>query len=405
MSWQNRIDNIKFKIVTGDGKEFTPLWRTKGKEKEYNVSIYDFIDVEGSLVDRKKPKSSKHTLNFIFQGDTNVEDAAEFEASADDPRAWTVTHPYYGELNGQPLSISFNVDALNVTEVTVEFWESITSDFPTEQISVRDNTEARKVNVLMASSIVFASDVQPVTADITKIKDSNSLTAASVEPLLTDDNTTEYSNALSKSLSAADSLLSDPGEAISSAQALLDLPSTFASPVLDKINALRSAFNLLKEEIETVADKLFFEAQAAACVAGICNAAVNPSDDDYVVRTEIEEVVQIILEVYDEYVTVLDDNQVQIYDVEDTFIPNIDTQNELYSLVAFTNANLFNLAFDTKQLRIVYTKKNTNVILLAHRYLGLDENDENLNNFIQINNIKLDELFVIRKGREIKYFV
>lgn len=405
MSWQNKIENIKFEITTGDGKTFTPLWRTSGKSKEFNVSIYDFIDVEGSLVDRKKPKSSKHTFTFFFQGENNIEDAAEFDVSASDPRAWTVTHPYYGRLNGQPLSINYNEDALNVTEVTVEFWESITSDFPTEEISVRDNVESKKISVLAASSIVYSTDVQPSTADITKIKDSNTLTAASVNPLLTDENNTIFSNALSKSLSSADTLLSDPLTAMQDAQSLLDLPSTFASPVLDKINAYVEAFNSLKLEILTVADKLFFEAQAAACISGICNASVNPSDDDYIVRTEIEEVVEILLGVYDEYLGLVDDNQVQIYNIDETYIPNIDTQSELYALVAFTTGNLFNFAFAAKQLRIVHAEKNTNVILMSHRYLGPSQDDSNLDTFIKINNIKLDELFVIKKGRELKYFI
>jgi len=405
MSWQDRIDNIQFTIVTGDGKEYKPLWKTQGKSKEYNASIYDFIGVSGSFVDRKRPKSAKHTLTFVFQGENHVDISAEFETSADDPRSWSVTHPYYGVLVGQPLSITFNEDALNVTLITVEFWESSISDLPLERVSVRDRTEAKTVSVLSSSSAVYASDIEPSSSAITKIKDSNTLTESAIKPILTDESAAEFSNAVSKSLSSADNLLNAPSDAISDAQKLFSLPSTFAIPVIDRVNALRAGFDQLKLVIETVSDKLFFEAQAAACISGICSAVVNPLEEDYVIRTEVEEMVSILSEVYNEYVTILDDNQVQIYDVQNTFIPNIETQQQLFSLVAFTSSNLFNLAFDAKQLRIVYTTKTTNVILLSHRYLGVDKIDGKLDNFIELNNIKLDELFSIKKGREIKYFV
>lgn len=404
MSWQNKIENIKFQITTGDGKKFTPLWKTSGKAKDFNTAIYDFINVDGSLVERKKGKSFKHTLVFYFQGENHVEDVAEFDASASDSRAWVVVHPYYGTLRGQPLNVAYNEEALNITEVSVDFWESINADYPDSEISVKDSVEAKKVSVLSASSVVFASDVTPTTADITKIKDSNEITAATFGPVLDDENNTDYLNAVSKSLSGADNLLNDPLNAMQSAQAIFDLPATFEVSIKSKINAFVSAYEQLKQSIDTVADKLFFEAQAAACIASLCNATVNPSEDDYIIRSEIEEVVEILIDTYNDYLNIIDTAQVQIYNTSLTYIPNVNTQSVLYGLVAFTTGNLYNFAFDSKQLRTVHTSKNTNVILLTHRYMGL-ASDENLDKFIALNNIKLKELFVIKKGREIKYFV
>jgi hypothetical protein len=405
MSWQNKIENIDFEITTGDGKTFRPLWKTTGKTREFNTAIFDFINVEGSLVERKKGRSAAHTLVFYFQGENNIEDTAEFDASASDSRAWKVTHPFYGPITGQPLNIDYNEDSLNVTVVTVDFWETINADFPDSRISVRDNVEAKKVLVLESSSIAFTSDVTPESEDISKIKDSNALVAASFGPIITDENSAEFSNATAKSLTAADSFLADPGAAIRSAQAVFDIPATFASNISSKVSAFLSAYAQLKLQIETVSDKLFFEAQGAACISSLCNAAVNPSAEDYVIRTEIESVVEDVLEVYNDYTATLDAGQVEIYNVSENYTPNVNTQTDLYNLVAFTIGNLYNFAFEAKQLRTVYTSKNTNVILLAHRYLGPSEDDSNLATFIEINNIRLKELIVIKKGRKINYFV
>jgi len=65
MSWKNNLDNIKFSIKTGDGKEYYPLWKDAEFSKDYNASTFDFIDVEKSLVERKKPKSRKSYNSFI----------------------------------------------------------------------------------------------------------------------------------------------------------------------------------------------------------------------------------------------------------------------------------------------------------------------------------------------------
>jgi hypothetical protein len=61
------------------------------------------------------------------------------------------------------------------------------------------------------------------------------------------------------------------------------------------------------------------------------------------------------------------------------------------------------MSFETKRERIVITDKKTNLILLVHRYLGMDDDDENLDVFIKTNNLKLNQLFSIEKGVEIRY--
>lgn len=403
MSWQDKINNIEFSIITGDGKIYRPLWKTQGKSKEFNTAVYDFINVEGSLVERKKGKSNKHDLVFWFQGENNVSDAAEFNESALDNRPWIVSHPFYGTLKGQPLNVNYNEQFLGVTEVSVDFWESIVADYPDSGVSVQDSVLAKKNSVLAISASVFSADISPVSADISTLKTSNEIVSASFEGLIDNVNNTDYSNAVAKSILAADDLLTNAQTAIESAHSVLDLPSVFESAISAKISAYESAYESLKEGVESVAEKLFFESQGAALVASLSNALVNPIDSDYVLRTEIESAVEALSVIYSSYLSVMDSNQIDIYDIDNSYIPNVNIQVELMNLVAFTTANLYNFAFDAKQLRTIYTKKNTNVILLTHQYMGL-ASEENLTKFIALNKIRLKELFTIKKGREIKYF-
>ncbi len=106
---------------------------------------------------------------------------------------------------------------------------------------------------------------------------------------------------------------------------------------------------------------------------------------------------------YEDYKKVLDQNKVSVYDIKNNWNPDATVQQELNDLVVFTLANLYRLTFAAKRERVIYTTKKTNAILLVHRYVGLDNLDEHLENFISRNNIRLNELFTIQKGRKIVY--
>ena len=102
MSWQERL-NTEFTITTGDGKTFYPDWKVAEKNIEFNSTKYDFINVAGSLVVRKEPQGANYPLVFYFQGENCIDIANEFEESARDKRIWTIEHPFYGVIEGQPI--------------------------------------------------------------------------------------------------------------------------------------------------------------------------------------------------------------------------------------------------------------------------------------------------------------
>ena len=402
MSWKDKIENGVFKITTGDGKVYKPLFRTGESSLDFNASSYNFINLEGTLVDRKKPQSSKYPFLFWFQGDDNIEQAEQFMKSAKDPRAWEVEHPLYGIINGQPLSITRNDANLNITEVKVDFWESISVDYPDDEISVQDRIQAKALDVQRAGIKSF-STFKPTTANIATIKLAANQTQGSFADLA-GDLKVEYQNAFNTAVKAVDKVVSAQAVAISAQQKLFTLPLMFDRPILKKIKAFESSLVELVESIKGKNDKYFYESQAATAISAVCQCAVTPLENDYVTRTEIELVADAILKMYENYLQVLDDNQVSQYEVEKTWNPNAHLQAELNDLVVDTIANLQVLAFQTQQERVIYADKDTNLIILTHQYIGLDADDKNIERFRKINNIKNNELFLIRKGRQIKYF-
>jgi len=51
------------------------------------------------------------------------------------------------------------------------------------------------------------------------------------------------------------------------------------------------------------------------------------------------------------------------------------------------------------------TEKDSNLIVLTQRYMGLDPDDNNINTFRTINKIKNNSIFLVKKGTQITYYV
>lgn len=405
MNWLDRINNIPFKIITGDGNEYLPLFKSSDSEKskEFNTSSFEFINVYGTLVDRKKPKSGKFPLVFYFEGEDNITQADIFENSADDPRSWIVIHPFYGRVVGQPMSIARKDSFLNSTEVSVDFWESIEVDYPTRNYSIKDNTRDRHDSVYLAAANSYVNNTKFSSVDISKNQVNILTIAGNAKKLQTNDTYAQFQNALNKGLKAIDSLLSTPLAAIQNIQQLLDLPSRYEKAIEGRIGSYLSTYERLKDSIDTLVDKKYFESIGASTIASMADSMVNPLSTDYVLVSDIEKMYKKLNDTHEDYKRVLDENKVSIYDIKKNWNPDATVQKELNDIVTYTLANLFKLSFGAKRERIIYTDKKTNAILLVHRYVGLDNDDDNLIKFIDRNNIKLNELFSIQKGRKIIY--
>lgn len=403
MNWEQRINNIKFSIETGDGKIYYPLYKGGELEKEYNTSSFEFISVKGTLVDRKKPKSRKLPLVFWFQGEFNITLADEFEVSADDPRPWKVNHPFYGLISGQPISIKRDDSSLNLTEITVPFWESIDADYPVSNFTVKDNTRDKRDLVYSVSALSAITNVKFASIDVAKQAQSIADMSGEMKSIQDNNTYSDFQNALNAGLKAIDNLLEEPLNAIQTIQNFLDLPATYQQAIEGRIASYENIYYRLKTSIATLADKKYFESMGASTIASMSMVAVNPIVGDYVLVSDVEKMTARIAKIHKDYVDTLGDLKVSVYDVNNTYSPDASVQSELNSLVNYTIANLYLMSFETKRERIVITDKKTNVILLVHRYLGLDDDDANIDTFVKTNNLKLNQLFAIEKGTEIRY--
>ena len=217
MSWLNQITK-DLEIFMGDGVTFRPSWMNAKKSTEWNVSTFEFPNVEGSFVDRKLSKGTIYPLELFFTGDDHLDISEEFSESAKDRRHWHLRHPYYGDVRVQPSKISYDNSNHNVTKITIVVQETILGVFPKGLDNPSSELQER-------NELVNKSSVDSATDGISRIDPSDSvylaenislLSVSTFEAIEVDEEAAEYQNLVNKAFSAISNISQDISLAFSS---------------------------------------------------------------------------------------------------------------------------------------------------------------------------------------------
>lgn len=407
MSWVDKIQN-DFLITTGDNKTYKVNWINPSKSVDFNVSEFEFPNLAGTLVQRGTPKGRRFTIEVFFQGEFNLEQSAAFETSANDPRAWTISHPLYGTIIVQPVNLNFDDSRHNVTRITGTLIETITQDNPKNTIVPADKITSDKLDLDEVVAYSFANDIPEPDTNV--INDLTSKTSTvynegkkSVKTTL---DAEEYFNAFNTANAAILEATEFPLEAMRAVQAVINAPSLFADGVKNRITTLVNTFTKLRDSIVNIVskrEKKVYESTGSTLVSAMALAAV--TDIDYRNAREVLSAIDQITEAYDTFVEDLDGLQSDNASSPESYIPDANSLIGLNNIINFTVSNLYDVALDSKQERSIILEEDSNVFLLTHRFYGLDVDDVNIDQFMDQNEIGLNEILGIRKGRKITYYV
>jgi hypothetical protein len=400
MNWQERLNNITFEITTGDGKKYTPLWQEAEKNIQYNTEAFNFIGVQGTFVERKERQGRQFPVNLIFQGENHIEISSAFEISANDKRPWKVKHPFYGDLLVQPLSLRIVNTAYNISRIIGILWETITTKFPEDEILPDKTVENLKAETDSQVATSFTTNVpspsvnlvQPAGNAITNIDKNYKVLAVLEEDIKTLKDLTRTASG------AAQNLLNDVDGFINSVISLVNFPFQIAQNLQFKIEKIKNSIDELFDifDMDNTEEQFLYEAIATTSVTEISRVSVNPEEDngDYNTRIEVVDAFNLLNDTYN---SVLNNYDTIRYKQDAEIALQLD------NIVNFSLANLYDIAFEAKQERVIITDKDDNIVNLAHQYFG--PGDDNLQIFIDQNNITLPEYLFVRKGREIIYYV
>jgi hypothetical protein len=404
MSWLERI-NTGMKITTGDTAQYYPKWINANKSAEYNYSEFIFKGVTGSFVSRRLPKGRRYNLDIIFEGADCLEVSDAFNKSADNPKAWTIEHPVYGQIVVQPTDLKVDNSVYNITKFQCSIIETIGVKAINTGVSAPDAIVAQAVRVQSTFTETFAAEipapeaslVQSMTANVNSLY--NSISAKISDSV----DFTNFTNAYSQVNNLLNTTITDSANLIGQIQDLAAFPANFAGTVYNRLVLLGLQFQGLYAGIATPHQKRLYENNAGTSILAMCVASV--TNYDYVTRNNVLSAVTVILDSYNTYLANLDALQSNVGGNVDSYIPDPDSITGVSDVVQFTLASLFSIAASAKQQRTLIVKEDTNLILLAYQLYGLLQDDSTIAALKADNNIGLQEALSIKKNRQILYYV
>ena len=402
MAWQTDILTPLI-IITGDGKQYTVAWRPTGRVEEYNVSSFEFNNLAGTYVDRGYRKGRKFPFTFIFQGDDYIKQVDEFLKSAASLNPWTVRHPLYGTITCKVAALSMDDSQLNVSEISCTLLETLPSDGTVFVDSPVDKIASDKA--VLDGNFVTAFSATPAVKDITTLTNTNKQLYTKGVKL---GGTSDYFNTFKAANAGVLTVISKPAQAMRLTQALINQPAQFENGVKDRLQVLGAQFTTLRKTTlpgSSKAAKKIYELQGGTLISAHALAASTPATGDYQSTNDVLAVVSQLTANYNAYVSDLDALQTPTGDLPTSYIPDPTSLIGLNELINYTISQLMAIALAAKQERSIILEKDSNWILLAHRFYGISPDDTELVLLMNQNNAGLDEILGVKKGRKITYYV
>lgn len=414
MSWQERANN-KLTIITGDGFTWDFTWKDPSMEIEYNVTLFEFPEVEGTFADRRERRGIRIPLTLFFIGDDHIDKWASFRVSADDKRHWVMKHPYYGVMNVQPIRMGVDQSGENVSKIQIEIIETIVEDNPKVTRKPQDEISFRASQMQQLRAASFATAVpSPNIRTVNLLRDQTAKNyQVGKKALKTTIDAEKYFELYNESINKILNITADPLAGIRSIQNLINSPFQFANTVKARVSLLAQQYGLLQTTIETLAgtqQKASYDAMSSEMIASMAQALVYTQNDslnseDYQNATDVVDMIELLRSNYDSYVGDIDSIQSATGTEENGYVPDPTNQRDLQDLVDYTSSVLMGIALNGRQERSIILEYDSNPITLAHRFYGLQEDDSTIDYLIKTNGWGISENEIIKKGRRVIYYV
>jgi hypothetical protein len=411
MSWIDKV-NSDFTIITGDKKSYKVNWINATKMKEYFISEFTFPDLAGSKVDRGQPKGRRYNLEIFLQGEENIETATQFEISADVLLPWTILHPLYGNILVQPVSLSFDNSQMNVTKITGQVIETIAIENPLTTANPVDQIGIQKE--ALDENFATSFTKTPTSVDIETMKTTNKRLYKTTVPIIQiPDEVQAYFNLFNVANSAINNAAQSPVVAMRLAISVISAPASLTVNTKTRVSSLSGQFDSLRSNIKPkdttavipVSTKQIYQSQGGSLISSMSVAASTPLVNDYVSMIDVIEIIELLLQKYNQYILDLDSIQSLNGGAVDSFIPDAQSLTQLNLLFNNVISNLFLIGLSSSQQRTIVLDKDTNIIVLTHMLYGLDKFDNNINILMANNGWGLNQIIQIRKNTPVVYYV
>ena len=402
--FQDKFDR-NIEITTGDGVQYICLWNESTLTLDFANTVYEFINKPKSFVDKRNPKSKRIPMSIIFQGEKHIETANRFLKSAEDKRYWVVNHPVYGVLNGHPISIEVANNSLSVTQITIDFIETITDEAGVVEAQSSFENSSDLYNELSEDSAQAFSNSEDIGSSKKSILQSISDVSIKYKSIYTNDTIQEIQNNIRNISTYVDNIISAPYNFVKDLYNFVGYIAFIKTNIIGKIQTIEQIYEDFKNVLSTESSsKKYFESAGASAIGTTALSILNIEDSEVFSREDLVSLGKQVSNMYSDYFSTLEKNEIQLEE-NNSFIIDYKTQNNLYTLVASSIYKIMQLIYNARQERVITLDKDSNLIVLTHRYMGLDDLDKNIDSFRKMNNIKNKNIFIIKKGTKIRYYI
>jgi hypothetical protein len=406
MSWPDLIDNNKLSITTGDGEIYTPLWKNATKNSEFNTSLFNFVNKDGTYAYRGKRPGSAIPLELYFVGENCIEDSNNFDKSLDDSRALILEHPFFGFRRVQPVSMQMSDANLNTCQIILNVFETIESNQPETQEDKAEDILSIGGAIYTTLKAVYLKNPQD-SSDVRNLKSSIDLFYNDFVSFISDSSERAgFDNLKNDALRKVENVFTDAGATIDALTAMVDYPFVVSHSVQDKLGIFQRSLSRFTNKVKNILGfntSVYHSVYGSSILSAMCRTSVNPQANDYKTRSQVVEAISIISNTYYDFIAEVDRRTVDNAQVSGNFAPDSLMLDDLYKLVVKTTADLIDISQDSQIEREFAIQEDTDIIKLTHRFYGLDEDDNNIKSIVELNDFKGNDYIYLKKGRIIKY--
>ena len=400
----------KFSITLGDGQVYYPLSMNANKSVEFNISEFNFRNLDGTLVNKRRRMGTTYDLTMIFQGGDHLDKAQAFQKSSYNTKPWSIQHPYYGVLGVQPITpVSYdnNNQAQGTTIIKVTVRETLNykqvtnTQAPADAIADGQQSTARHYATYFVTKVATPTvkDVQQMKKDLNGVQNILKNISAGY---------TDIINAYNKTNIAINAAIGNVTGYANAVQAYLLLPALIAGTAVARVQNLANiegyfAAQFSKGLNADIKALLFLE--SGAVMGAMCLASVsNLSSTDYQYSNQVTGVISTIISSYNAYILGLDVMQTATGNEPGSWAADPDSIIALDNLLYLTLSTLFTIQANSKQAKYVTLTRPNNVITVAWQIYGLVSDDSTIDKLIADNNWGGNMLLQIPQGTQVLYY-
>ena len=415
MPWQDRVREAAYNSPSGTRIVFD--YENVRKSFDKKTTGFDFPDADGTYVQDLGNTGRRYPLRIFFWGDNHDLDAESFDQALRERGTGKLEHPLYGTVNVVPFGTITQRDdlktAANQSIIEVTFWETIGLIYPASQTDPASSvlSAVDEYNIAAAAEFELDTDLDSAVEQasfknsylaLLDTAQAGLQTIADVQKNVEDEFNAIYDSInqgidilVAQPLALAFQttlLLQSPARALTNITARLDAYKNLESSLISGEGSVASP-GLDSTSSNTIPAK---ELYASTYITGSIVSVVN---NQFATKNEALEASEAILIQFDEVVAWRDNNCESLEEIDVG-----SAYQQLQEAVALTAGFLVEISFTLKQERsIVLDRPRTMLDLTAELY-GKDFENQ-LDFFINSNDLSGSEHLEILKGREIVYYV